>query len=187
VADVTPRYAFPHQEAGDPPDGATLGQDLAEAVDAALGTVEDGADTRLDALEADVSHLEGRLVGFDDSTSNASATSGTTELIVDTVVASLVSGRRYKIEWVLSFSGSVDNDIFFLLLRAGTTTSDTQLKFNSVEIGNQFAAVLVAYFTAGSTGNQTFIGTARRSSGTGTLTAAGAANNPRYITVERMD
>jgi hypothetical protein len=187
MADVTPRYGFPYQEAGDPPDGASLGQDLAEAIDTALGTVEDAADTRLDALEADVTHLEGRLVGFDDSTSAASATSGTTELIVDTVVAALVSGRRYKIEWVLSFDGSVANDVFFLLIRAGTTTSDTQLKFNSVEIGNQFAAIITAFFTAGSTGNQTFIGTARRSSGTGTLTAAGAANNPRYITVERMD
>lgn len=52
MADTTTRYGFPFQEAGDPPDGAGLGQDLAEAIEDSLGDVEDGADTRLDALEA---------------------------------------------------------------------------------------------------------------------------------------
>lgn len=41
MADTTTRYGFPFQEAGDPPDGAGLGQDLAEAVEASLGDVED--------------------------------------------------------------------------------------------------------------------------------------------------
>lgn len=61
MADVTTRYGFPYQEAADPPDGASLGQDLAEAIDTALGTVEDAADTRLDALEAADTALDGRL------------------------------------------------------------------------------------------------------------------------------
>ena len=187
MADVTTRYAFPYQEAGDPPDGASLGQDLAEAVDTALGTVEDAVDVRLDALEADVTHIEGRLVGLTTATSNASATSGTTELVVDQVTFTAVSGRRYRIRWNLSFSGTVTDDLFFLLLRAGSTVADTQLKFCTVEINNQRDAIVETIWTAGSSGSQTISATARRSSGTGTLTASGAATNPRQLSVERMD
>ena len=187
MADVTTRYAFPYQEAGDPPDGASLGQDLAEAVDTALGTVEDAADTRLDAIEADVAVLEGRLLDLETATSNASATSGTTELIVDQVTFDAVSGRRYRIKWVVPFSGTVTDDRFFLLLRAGATVLDTQLKFTTVEINNQFDSIVETIWTAGSSGSQTISATARRSSGTGTLTAAGSATNPRQLSVERMD
>jgi len=59
MADTTTRYDFPFQEATDPPDGASLGQELAEAVDTSLGTVEDALDARLDALEA--ATLDARL------------------------------------------------------------------------------------------------------------------------------
>ncbi|MEV0902885.1 hypothetical protein [Actinoplanes sp. NPDC049802] len=52
MAATTARYAFPYQEATDPPNGATLGQNLATAVEASLGTVEDAHDARLDVLEA---------------------------------------------------------------------------------------------------------------------------------------
>jgi hypothetical protein len=185
MADTTTRYGFPYQEAGDPPDGASLGQDLAEAVENSLGTLEDNAESRLDAVEARVTTIEGRLA-VTTATSNASATSGTTELIVDQVTISAVSGKRYKIEWVVPFSGTVADDRFFLLLRAGATVSDTQLKFVTVEINNQFDAVVTTFWTAGSTASQTFSATARRSAGTGTLTAAGSATNPRHLTVERM-
>src|SRR5688572_7086201 len=41
MADTTARYGFPFQEATDPPDGASLGQDLAEAVEATIGDIED--------------------------------------------------------------------------------------------------------------------------------------------------
>lgn len=41
MADTTARYGFPFQEATDPPDGAGLGQDLAESVEAALSDLED--------------------------------------------------------------------------------------------------------------------------------------------------
>jgi hypothetical protein len=41
MADTTARYGFPYQEPTDPPDGAGLGQDLAQAVEDALGDLED--------------------------------------------------------------------------------------------------------------------------------------------------
>lgn len=186
MADTTTRYGFPFQEAGDPPDGADLGQDLAEAVDTALGTVEDAADTRLDQLEVRATALETRTT-ITSAASNASATSGTTELIVDQVTINGINGKTYRIEWSLSFTGTVTDDRFFLILRAGATTGGTQLKFATVEINNQFDAVVVAYWTAAATTPQTFSATARRTTGTGTLTASGAATNVRTLTVEQMD
>lgn len=41
MADTTARYGFPFQEATDPPDGASLGQDLAEAVETTIADLED--------------------------------------------------------------------------------------------------------------------------------------------------
>lgn len=58
MADVTTRYSLPYQEATDAPDGPDLGQDLAEATDAALGTLEDAHDARLDTAEADIDTIE---------------------------------------------------------------------------------------------------------------------------------
>lgn len=187
MADTTPRYGWPYQEAGDPPDGAGLGQDLAEAVETSLGTIEDAADSRLDDLEDRATGLEDRLAGLTAPVANSSATSGTTELIVDQVTITPVSGKRYRIMWSLSFTGTVTDDRFFLILRAGATVSDTQLKFATVEINNQFDAVVIAYWTAPSGASQTFSATARRTTGTGTFTASGAATNPRHLSVEQMD
>jgi hypothetical protein len=77
MADTTTRYGFPYQEAGDPPDGASLGQDLAEAVENSLGTLEDNAESRLDALEARATVLETRphtVVTLGESVPNAAIT-----------------------------------------------------------------------------------------------------------------
>lgn len=47
MADATSRYSLPYQELTDAPNGADLGQDLAEAVETALGAVDD----RVTAIE----------------------------------------------------------------------------------------------------------------------------------------
>jgi hypothetical protein len=55
MADATTRYSFPYQEATDAPNGPALGQDLAESVEASLGSVDDrvtDAELVTDALAA---------------------------------------------------------------------------------------------------------------------------------------
>jgi hypothetical protein len=47
MPDTTTRYGLPFQEPGDAPDGPLLGEDLADAVEAAIG----GVDDRLEAAE----------------------------------------------------------------------------------------------------------------------------------------
>lgn len=138
---------------------------------------ENAAD-RLDAIE-------GRLA-ITTATSAASATSGTTELAVDQVSKDLVIGEVYRIQWTLAWTGTVTDDVFFVLLRLGSGTGGTQLTFRSVVVGRSFGAQITTYYTATATGSQTFTGTLRRSSGTGTMTAAGTATQPRHLTVELM-
>lgn len=52
MADVTPEYGWPYQEASDPPDGASLGEDLALAIEATVESIDDR-----------VSDLEGIPIG----------------------------------------------------------------------------------------------------------------------------
>jgi hypothetical protein len=128
-----------------------------------------------------------RRVGTTTATTNGTATSSTTELVVDTVTASVVSGRRYRIKSTFPHQHSVANDRFFLLLREGTTTAGTQLTYNTT-FGHTTAQVDVLTvetdWTASSTGSQSFCICARRTVGTGTLTPVGAATQPRSLIVE---
>lgn len=58
MADTTTRYSLPFQETGDAPDGPSLGGDLAQAVETALGAVEDASDAAEAALDARLDTLE---------------------------------------------------------------------------------------------------------------------------------
>jgi hypothetical protein len=133
--------------------------------------------------ETRIAAIEGRRVTTI-ATSAATATSGTTESAIDQVTKTLVSGKRYEIKWVLQWSGTVTDDVFFVLIRSGSGTGGTQLAFRSCAIGRQFGMTLSVEFTAGSSGSQTFTGCLRRSTGSGTMTAAGAATQPRSFSVE---
>jgi hypothetical protein len=115
MADTTTRYGFPFQEATDPPDGASLGQDLAEAVDTALGTVEDAADTRLDALEAADTALDTRVDVAELKLpryvvkANATARTSTITLAADSGTGQVLAGiplevGTYEIELVALFT-----------------------------------------------------------------------------------
>jgi hypothetical protein len=132
-----------------------------------------------------------RRVGTTTATSDSSATSGTTELSVDQVTATLVSGRRYTLTWDVAWLGTVAADFFFLILREGSGTGGTQLDFSTVKVQAATipteGAIVVADYTASATGSQTFTATLRRSSGTGTLTAKASSNGPRTLKVDLAD
>lgn len=106
MADVTTRYSFPYQEAADPPDGAGLGQDLAEAVETALGDVEDDLEAADVALDGRLDIVELALT----SSRSAFDTSGirplTSSTNADTAVVTLSNfafkaGYAYLIEFWL--------------------------------------------------------------------------------------
>jgi hypothetical protein len=128
-----------------------------------------------------------RRVGINTATSDSSATSGTTELSIDQVTINAVSGHTYRLVWWCPWLGSVAADRFFLLLRLGSGIAGTQLTFSTVVVASTSATetkTVIAEWTASSTASQTFTGTFRRNSGTGTLTAKGASTQPRLLTVD---
>jgi hypothetical protein len=71
MADTTTRYALPYQESTDAPNGPALGQDLAEAVEAVLGPVDDAL-AALTTLVANRKPVAAQLTS-DSPTSNSTA------------------------------------------------------------------------------------------------------------------
>lgn len=131
----------------------------------------------------------GRL-GTTTATSDASATSGTTELAVDQVSISAINGYRYKIEWHFAWAGSVANDTGLVRIRVGSGTGGTQLGYMTLTTiytsGNQLVTrgQITVEYTASATGALSFTGTVVRNSGTGTFTMRGAASNSRVLSVD---
>lgn len=149
------------------------------------GDVTYAADVNTDVAKASL----GRITQTD-ATSNASPTSGTTELAVDQVTISAVNGYRYKITWNMSFTGSVVSDTFLIRIRLGSGTGGSQLVYAcptiAVNSGNPATVrlILQTEWTASSTASQTFTGTVVRNSGTGTLTVTAATSALRTLSVD---
>lgn len=136
-------------------------------------------------LENRIAVIEGRLTSTG-ATSNAAATSGTTELAIDQVTTTLVTGKVYKCTWTLNWTGTVAADQFEIRQRFGSGIGGTVITSRTVAINSQFGLDLISFFTAGSSGSLTVQGTVQRISGTGTMTVTGSATKVRYITIERM-
>lgn len=110
----------------------------------------------------------------------------TTETIVDTVTAALVSGRTYGV-WVFNQTqSSVAGDAVGCKIREDNV-SGTILANQRQEMSDSGAGYGVAQYveyTASATANKTFVATQVRSTGTGNITAAGSANQQANIYVE---
>lgn len=138
-------------------------------------------------LAADVNEALNRRVGNFEGTSDLTATSGTTEKVLDTLTVTLKGSRRYLISGYMPAVGSVTSDRFLIRIRAGTTIAGSQLTYarhnvpllNSVDTSSPQCD-----FVPPSDGSYSFCTTAQRDNGTGTYTAKGAASQPRYLRVD---
>lgn len=106
MAGVTPIYGFPYQEAADPPDGASLGEDLAEAVETALDSVDDRADA-LEDWNADCS------VSISTTKIEPLATVAGTDAVITTVSHTFKQGFAYRISWEWSAQFNSGTSPFF--------------------------------------------------------------------------
>jgi hypothetical protein len=88
MADTTAIYGWPYQEATDPPDGASLGQDLAEAIEATVDSIDD----RVDTAETDITALE--TANTPVSVSGATVGSAATNFAVNDAVARTTHGGK---------------------------------------------------------------------------------------------
>ena len=131
-------------------------------------------------------HIPGERIATDVDTAD-SGTFTTTETVVSTVVAALVSGRTYRVRWYGGCVTTVAADIYLGRIREDNVTG-TILQERNRQIGTTSASgeplELEAEFTAVATGNKTFVATGVRNGGTGTLHADATAVRPRYLYVD---
>lgn len=111
----------------------------------------------------------------------------TTETSIDSVSASLVTGRIYKVYWFGRIQSSVADGYVRLRIRedsvAGTQIQLGQIATN-IAASQSFTTVLEVEFTAVSTASKTFHVTAVRQSGTGNISSVGATDTPNYLYVD---
>jgi hypothetical protein len=111
----------------------------------------------------------------------------TTRTILDTITVPVVAGRRYKIVWDGEFQSSVANDLIRGQLHDGPATTDPaiQLRQLTCPVLNQaFPLIMQCWFNATVTGNETFIATAARLTGSGTITGIANTSSPTLFYVE---
>lgn len=117
-----------------------------------------------------------------------SSTFTTTETLVQSVTASLVSGRTYRIRWVGCFNSTVADDVVLGQIRedsvSGTVLQTGRVSIPLASSSTGWHCYLEAYYTAGSTGSKTFVATGDRVAGTGTCHREASAARPTILYVQ---
>lgn len=175
-----------YEGVNDPPgwsQRAEAGTTLAEQLQALIITMR--AATAAAQAAADAATMQ---VGLSTRTSNTGGIT-TTETVLDTVTATLVAGRTYRITYNTNAASTVLTTMARFRIREGNGIAGTMRQLaNTVPaiINSDFGVTLVGRFTAVSSGSQTFSGTLVRASGTGTLSSNANTNQPTYMTIERV-
>lgn len=122
--------------------------------------------------------------------SDLTATSGTTESAYDTVTVDVIEGARYHVKCYFPYFCSVAGDRFLVRLREGSGITGSQITYASAYASDNTGVFVVtpeSDWVADFTGQQTFVVTAQRGAGTGTLTPKGATSQIRLLTVDFVD
>lgn len=139
----------------------------------------------LTLLRSDVDKLLNRRLQTTTRTSNSGTFTAETSL--DTVTASLTSGRRYKVVYLARIQSSVADGYTRGRIRednvSGTQLVDGQMP-TTIAANQSIILALECEYTAVSTGSKTFAATAQRQAGTGNLTATASATSPTLLYVE---
>lgn len=147
------------------------------------------------------SFLAGQILTADDlnvafpyrvGTTNLTADSSTfttTETEVGSITVSLVTGRLYRIVAWVGWMSTVTGDAIRCRLREDTVTG-TLMNSDQVNIGQgnitsgAYHTLVVAEYTAVSTGSKTFVVSGDQEAGSGTCRMEHASDRPGYITVD---
>lgn len=126
---------------------------------------------------------------IENSTESASLTSDsasitTTETTTLSLVVYLEAGKTYELTSYARMTTTVANDVAHCRIRL-TSTAGSELGLSGIGIPttntNGFPAIVLTEYTAVSTGNQTFVHTVVRSSGSGNIQHRGASNQPGWL------
>ena len=111
----------------------------------------------------------------------------TTETSIDSVTASVVIGRTYRVKWVTDVASTVDGDVARVRIRedngSGSVIQLTNIRCRN---GRDIGFVLETEYTADATEDKTFVATCVRQDGTGTLALNAASEEPALLYVEYL-
>lgn len=135
---------------------------------------------------ADAGRIPGQRIETEIETSDSS-TFTDTETSVMSVTASLVSGRTYRVRFHGSFQSTNNGDEVAARIReddaSGTEkNSDVRTLDHGNSLGHKIT--IEAEHTAASTGDQTFVVTGTRATGSGNLHLEAQSNRPAYLYVD---
>lgn len=142
-------------------------------------------------LAADMNRAQQRVIGTPTvSTSDGTASSSTSDQLIDTLTVPVEQGRRYKLSAFVPFTAVDANNAFFVLLREDSV-SGTQLVYETfyapVAAGG-YPVTPWVYWTASATGNKTFVSCFRRNGPTASNgQPRGSGGQPRTLTLEAAD
>jgi hypothetical protein len=130
--------------------------------------------------------VAGKVPGERIATAKATSSSGsigTTETVVQTIVAPVVAGRIYKITWDGRAESSVNGDDLAYKIRedsvSGTTLQDVAA---DVAIATRtWRAHIEAEYTADVTEDKTFVATLDRIAGSGNVTMFATSTQPCFL------
>lgn len=189
---TTPVYGLPFQGLTDQPDGASLGEDLALAVEAELARIDgdvSGIDTRVTTLEG-----TSLLVASSYKTSGDTSTAPAF-VITHSLTFTAVSGEVYTARWSGSISGSNSGNsgVLTLVHAAGgsVTTGSTVMTGGGIMVVTAPAGdvdpgiFLEREFTATASGSYTIGLLLNFFSGAGTMTAYANSNAASMLKVLR--
>lgn len=132
--------------------------------------------------------IPGERIATTTSTSDT-ATFTTTETVIDTVTAALVTGRTYQVRWAGGVASTVNDTAVLARIRdtnlVGTTLQERNVPVTTTS-SSGVPVNIEAEYTAVATGNHTFVTTGLRNGGTGTLLGEGALTHPRYLYVNYL-
>lgn len=122
-------------------------------------------------------------------TSDFTATSGTTEKLLDTITVNVVSGRKYRVSYVFAWQADTLNGRYFVRIREGSALGGSQIAVVNMILLTPVNVLvpgipLEAEWTAGSTGSQSFCATIQQNNGSGTATIRGASSQQRILSVK---
>jgi hypothetical protein len=112
-----------------------------------------------------------------------------TEIVTDTITVALVSGVRYKVTHDAAWQSTVAGDGVLIRIRQDSLAGTGMQAYRVLTgvAGAEYAGHVEAFYTAGATGNKTFVATSVRSGGTGTVIRIGVSGQPSNLYVEPWD
>lgn len=109
---------------------------------------------------------------------------------MDSVTAALVDGRTYRVRWHGAFGSTVADTTVLIRIREDDVSGTVVQEGNSWISSTSTSGVqsgTEGQYTAGATGNKTFVITGLRNGGTGTLHAEGSSSRVRLLYVEYVE